>query len=251
MSGFSVTNPHEISMIALLAHCLLSQGFEPSRITVLTTYRGQLMVLRRVLQGIAREFSARWGVKQEPIEALTVDMYQGDENDVILLSLVRSNEEGKIGFLSRPNRYCVALSRARHGLYVCGNLTMLAANNSYWGGLVQELGDVITPDLELRCPQHPNNTVLLHANQKLATYGEMMPWNGQGSFQEHTQSQCDTSIFSIQAENAARVASLESTPRARKLDAKSTAQLVSDVTRQSIEQQTEVEEEFSLDANDE
>jgi helicase required for RNAi-mediated heterochromatin assembly 1 len=47
------------------------------------------------------------------VKVTTVDNYQGEENDFILLSLVRSNNEDKIGFLEVENRVCVALSRAR------------------------------------------------------------------------------------------------------------------------------------------
>jgi hypothetical protein len=227
MSGFSVTNPHEVSMIVLLAHCMLSQGIEPSRITVLTTYKGQLLVLRRVLRELAKTFSRLWNVTQEPIEALTVDMYQGDENDIILLSLVRSNLEGKIGFLNRPNRYCVALSRARHGLYVCGNLTMLAENNEYWSDLVTELAQNVSTDLVVRCPQHPNNGVVLGANQKLTGYGEMMVWNGQGLCMEHTERQCHTATYTIQTENAKR--SIRSSHVSNKLDAEATTRLIAAV----------------------
>jgi superfamily I DNA and/or RNA helicase len=55
-----------------------------------------------------------------------VDNYQGEENDIILLSLVRSNDDGTIGFLREDNRVCVAMSRAKKGLYVIGNFTMLS-----------------------------------------------------------------------------------------------------------------------------
>ena len=55
----------------------------------------------------------------------TVDNYQGEENDIILLSLVRSNNFDQIGFLKTSNRICVALSRARNGLYIFGNKTCL------------------------------------------------------------------------------------------------------------------------------
>lgn len=51
----------------------------------------------------------------------TVDSFQGEENDIILLSLVRSNEYQNIGFLDSKNRLVVALSRARRGLYIFGN----------------------------------------------------------------------------------------------------------------------------------
>ena len=50
---------------------------------------------------------------------------QGQENDIILISLVRSNGE-KIGYLSSMNRLCVAISRARCGLYLFGNQFHLA-----------------------------------------------------------------------------------------------------------------------------
>ena len=43
----------------------------------------------------------------------------------VLLSLTRSNAEGKIGFVKEMNRICVALSRARHGMYVTGNMSMI------------------------------------------------------------------------------------------------------------------------------
>ena len=43
------------------------------------------------------------------------------ENEIIILSLVRSNKENKIGFLKIPNRVNVALSRAKKGMYIFGN----------------------------------------------------------------------------------------------------------------------------------
>jgi helicase required for RNAi-mediated heterochromatin assembly 1 len=61
----------------------------------------------------------------------TVDSYQGEENDIILLSLVRSNDFLGIGFLESKNRLVVALSRARRGLYLFGNaITLTAAETS-------------------------------------------------------------------------------------------------------------------------
>lgn len=49
------------------------------------------------------------------VKITVVDNYQGEESKIILLSLVRNNDEGKIGFLGTENRVCVALSRAREG----------------------------------------------------------------------------------------------------------------------------------------
>ena len=54
------------------------------------------------------------------VKITVVDNFQGEENDIILLSLVRSNREAKIGFLKTENRVCVALSRAKKGFYIIG-----------------------------------------------------------------------------------------------------------------------------------
>jgi hypothetical protein len=59
-------------------------------------------------------------------KVFTVDSYQGEENEIILLSLVRSNSHLGIGFLDNKNRLVVALSRARRGLYIFGNSITLS-----------------------------------------------------------------------------------------------------------------------------
>ena len=58
--------------------------------------------------------------KLTDVNITVVDNFQGEENDIILLSLVRSNNEANIGFLKVENRVCVALSRAKIGLYIIG-----------------------------------------------------------------------------------------------------------------------------------
>lgn len=67
------------------------------------------------------------------------DNYQGEENDIIILSLVRSNSDGQIGFLKTQNRICVALSRARCGLFVIGNMDLLAQVDEKWKEIVASL----------------------------------------------------------------------------------------------------------------
>jgi superfamily I DNA and/or RNA helicase len=64
-----------------------------------------------------------------------LDNYQGEESDIILLSLVRNNDENKIGFLSIENRVCVALSRAKNGLYIMGNMTQLCSDSKVRKGV--------------------------------------------------------------------------------------------------------------------
>ena len=57
-------------------------------------------------------------IDPEPIQVSSVDGYQGEENKIIILSLVRSNTAGQIGFLKVVNRVCVSLSRAQHVSYI-------------------------------------------------------------------------------------------------------------------------------------
>lgn len=147
----SKSNEHEASFLASLCQYLLQQGYKPTQITVLTMYTGQMFLLRRLLPKTQFE-----GVRVTP-----VDNFQGEENDIILLSLVRSNEAGKIGFLQTHNRVCVALSRARKGLYVIGNMEQMSDASSLWNGIVKELkaNNQLVEALPLACQNHPDNVI--------------------------------------------------------------------------------------------
>lgn len=68
-----------------------------------------------------------------------VDNYQGEESDIILLSLVRSNEKGNVGFLKTENRICVALSRAKYGFYMMGNMNNLYNSGNLWKQIKETL----------------------------------------------------------------------------------------------------------------
>lgn len=85
-------------------------------------------------QILGKQFEALKSVRITP-----VDNFQGEENKIILLSLVRSNNEGRAGFLSSEHRVCVALSRARDGFYIVGNMNCLEANNTIWPKVKQQL----------------------------------------------------------------------------------------------------------------
>jgi hypothetical protein len=129
----SRSNAFEASMTHALAVHLLRSGMAPGRITVLATYCGQLFALRKKFRAAGGETGL------DEIRLCSVDQYQGEENDVILLSLVRSNSAGDIGFLSVQNRMVVALSRARHGMFILGNADLLAKRSALWRGVVEQL----------------------------------------------------------------------------------------------------------------
>ncbi|KAK9757968.1 hypothetical protein RND81_01G197500 [Saponaria officinalis] len=70
------------------------------------------------------------------VKVKSVDGFQGGEEDIIILSTVRANNAGKVGFISDCQRTNVALTRARHCLWVLGNEKTLARSDSVWKRLV-------------------------------------------------------------------------------------------------------------------
>jgi hypothetical protein len=147
----SRSNMHEARFLTALCRYLMQQGYQGSQITVLTTYTGQMFLLRRTMPK-----SLFGDVRISP-----VDNYQGEENDIILLSLVRSNAEGKIGFLQIQNRVCVALSRAKKGLFVIGNMDVMADASGLWNGIARDLkqNGQLVEALPLACENHPTTII--------------------------------------------------------------------------------------------
>ncbi|NXF09008.1 ZNFX1 protein, partial [Smithornis capensis] len=150
--GKSHQNTHEAEFVVELCKYLLCQDYQPSQITILTTYTGQLYCLRKLMP--VKIF--------EGVKIHVVDKYQGEENDIILLSLVRSNKEERAGFLQIPNRICVALSRAKKGLYCIGNMRMLS-KVPLWSKIIHTLREKgrIGRSLTLCCQNHPETKTLV------------------------------------------------------------------------------------------
>lgn len=117
-SDFSKVNEREAEMVTHFFVYLVCNGTPPEKVTVLTFYKGQ----RKMLLHKLRRHPA---LVASTLNVCTVDSYQGEENDVILLSLVRSPRPGgryAIGFLEDERRAVVAISRARRGFYIFGNI---------------------------------------------------------------------------------------------------------------------------------
>jgi len=86
-------------------------GYPASKITILTTYNGQKHLIRDVVNARC----ANNPLIGRPHKVTTVDKYQGQQNDYILLSLVKTKA---VGHLRDVRRLVVAMSRARLGLYI-------------------------------------------------------------------------------------------------------------------------------------
>ncbi len=93
---------------------------------VISPYRAQVQYLRRLL--MKREFFKPF---RRQISINTVDGFQGQERDIIVLSMVRSNEDGQIGFLRDLRRMNVAITRARMKVIILGDVATLTRHPFY------------------------------------------------------------------------------------------------------------------------
>eukprot|EP00049_Salpingoeca_infusionum_P013807 m.257674 g.257674 ORF g.257674 m.257674 type:complete len:856 (+) comp15532_c0_seq2:50-2617(+) len=123
------TNPQEVDLIEELVrslvvdHNMLDDG---KKLCILTFYKGQFELLNTML---LEKFGEAYYTPDDPkclLQLATVDSMQGDEGDVILLSLVRSNAKATVGFVKNVNRMNVAISRAKEALVVVGDQSMFA-----------------------------------------------------------------------------------------------------------------------------
>lgn len=93
---------------------------------LISPYRAQVQYLRSRIKA-----SAALRPYRDLLSVNTVDGFQGQERDVIFISLVRANEEGQIGFLNDLRRMNVAITRARMKLVILGEATTLAHHPFY------------------------------------------------------------------------------------------------------------------------
>ena len=93
---------------------------------IISPYRAQVQLLRRLL--MKREYFKPF---RRMISVNTVDGFQGQERDVIVISLVRSNDEGQIGFLRDLRRMNVAITRARMKVIILGDRQTLTRHPFY------------------------------------------------------------------------------------------------------------------------
>jgi len=114
----SKRNVNEAQLATRKVRCLLETGLAPEHIAVIAPYSAQVKLLRELLDVPGLEIDS-------------VDGFQGREKEAVVLSMVRSNPEGNIGFLADVRRINVALTRARRKLIVIGDSATLANHPFY------------------------------------------------------------------------------------------------------------------------
>ena len=157
-------NTVEVSIVQNIVHSLSVCGVEPSSIGVITPFRSQVR-----FSSIVSEFSGATILsvtyrqhniiplfdfqlraldenntlrefKSNGLEICTIDRFQGRDKPAIILSLVRSNNEGKVGRLLQDfRRLNVAFSRAKRKMIIIGSFTTLCKGSDVMGAVLKSL----------------------------------------------------------------------------------------------------------------
>jgi hypothetical protein len=192
----SHSNAWEVDMATAIVRHLIRQGdYKGTDIALLTPYAGQLRKLRaslgkefevslseRDLETLAdfedgdenpeapvlaealkpsKQKALEKKALSDTIRLATVDNFQGEEAKVIVVSLVRSNENRRVGFLRTENRINVLLSRAKHGMFLVGN-SQTYLHVKMWRDVYDQLAAMhaVGEALGLCCPRHPETPIL-------------------------------------------------------------------------------------------
>ncbi|MEQ9298326.1 MAG: AAA domain-containing protein [Cyclobacteriaceae bacterium] len=127
----STYNPDEAALMARHMGLLLSEntallGSEEITIGVIAPYRAQVEYLENNLEAVVEQFDI-----SDRLSVNTVDSFQGQERDIIYISLTRSNDKGEIGFLKNIKRMNVAMTRAKRKLVIIGDSATLGGNDFF------------------------------------------------------------------------------------------------------------------------
>jgi len=134
----SKMNEGEAKLVVKHLAELLASGLSPKDIAVITPYNAQVALIRELLtqENI-----------QKKLEIGSVDGFQGREKEAVIISLVRSNESGTIGFLEEVRRTNVAITRARRHVCIIADSSTLERHPFY-----QRLFQYIEEHGELQFP---------------------------------------------------------------------------------------------------
>ncbi|KAM0232316.1 hypothetical protein ACHAP5_010746 [Fusarium lateritium] len=178
----SKRNLHEALMVLKMVRFLSQNGYKTENMVVLTPYLGQLFLLKETLSketdsylndldshdlvraGLMTPAAAK--VNKKSLRLSTIDNYQGEECDIVIVSLTRSNAAGDIGFLYARERLVVLLSRARNGMILFGNMATFMKSKKggdMWTQYFDALkkSDSLFDGVPVHCERHPETTMLL------------------------------------------------------------------------------------------
>jgi len=127
--GISLQNKGELQLVQKLFE---TASLDPARTALISPYSGQVAAAKELLP--------------KQVRISTIDSFQGQEKENIILSLVRSNEDGDIGFLKDYRRMNVAITRAKEQLFVIGDSATIGADPFYNSFLsyIEQYGDYRT-----------------------------------------------------------------------------------------------------------
>ncbi|KAF5265252.1 hypothetical protein FOXYS1_3905 [Fusarium oxysporum] len=213
----SKRNLHEAMMVLRMVRYLSQNGYKTENMVVLTPYLGQLFLLKETLRkemdpwlndldnhdlvraGLVTQAAAK--VNKKPLRLSTIDNYQGEECDIVIVSLTRSNASGDIGFLDARGRLVVLLSRARNGMILFGNMETFMKSKKggkMWTQYFDALkkNNSIFDGVPIHCERHPETSMLLKLpeefDEKCPDGGCAEPW-----VQDHSKVQCFAKVDRI------------------------------------------------------
>lgn len=129
--GTSWSNKSEVEAVQELLKSLCAwDDISQEEVGIITPYAAQARLLRRTLGCPA---PGKRGTGGMTVEVSSVDGFQGREKDVIIVSTVRANSRGSVGFVGDPRRLNVTLTRAKRGLVVVGCFETLSHDQNGWG----------------------------------------------------------------------------------------------------------------------
>jgi len=137
--GVSYSNQAEAQEVGRIVKLLLDAGeVTEEHIGVISPYAAQVRQLRRIIGGARPgQGGAVAGLRKASIEVSSVDGFQGREKEVIIITTVRANPGGELGFVKDLRRMNVSLTRAKRGLIVVGHQQTLGSDPHGWGPWLQ------------------------------------------------------------------------------------------------------------------
>ncbi|XP_058744792.1 helicase SEN1-like [Vicia villosa] len=132
--GQSLKNMVEVAVISKILENLKQQFMRTKKkvsIGIISPYNAQVYEIKEKVKQFIWCSNSKFAVNVR-----SIDGFQGGEEDIIIISTVRSNGSGNVGFLSNRQRTNVAITRARYCLWILGNESTLINSDSVWRNIV-------------------------------------------------------------------------------------------------------------------